>query len=213
MLDENQDNIESIADAIIFVHRNNVLPDVVPPGVHFNAANGVVTIDYGFGGVNYGSIEINRGQFTVARVTTAPGGPFAAPANYNHAGQNKARQDYIDALKCTNLTQDQAKFSALIIMTSESCRSVMVLRAIKALLNYHGNFSDGVWAGLQFAFNNYGHTCTFRGYDINAGGFPWTSLRSADYIAYIHSHGYNGDRPANIAAVTAAKDYIESAAH
>jgi hypothetical protein len=210
MLDTNPNNIAAINDAIIYVHRNNVLPPgIVLPGVAINAA-GALTIDYGYQGIRYGSIEITRGQFEVTRVTNVAG-TLILPANYNHAGANTTKQNYIDALKCDNLTLNQTFLSALITLTSECCRSAMVSSAIGALMNNHGNFSNDVWIGLQFAFNTYSHTALFRGYEIQAGGSPWTWLGASDYIAYINSPGYTGDRTL-VTKIAAVKSYNNSAA-
>ena len=208
MLDSNPDNITAINAVIVHVHQNNALPlppVIIPNGIAFNA--GTLTIQYGFQNVK-GSIEITRGQFTVERVTNA--GALTAPGNYNHAGTNMTKQNYIDALKCTNLTSNQTYLSALIILTSECCRSAMVSAAIRALMNGHENFSDDVWAGLDFAFRSYSHTAEFRGYNIQAGGNPWQKLTANDYIAYINSAGFTGDRTV-ATKINAVTTYINSA--
>jgi len=210
MLDANPVNITAIHDAIIYVHRNNAAPLAgLPAGVTLHAA-GTLQIEYGYNNIRYGSIEITRGQFTVSRVTNAIGA-WIVPGVYNHAGASQTKQSYIDALKNNNLSGNQTYFSALIILTSECCRSRMVSSAIDALMNDNGNFSNDVWMGLQFAFNNYGHTATFKGYDINAGGQPWTPLSAADYLGYINSPGYNGNVVDEVARVTAVRTYINAA--
>lgn len=191
MLDENITNLENIADAIIYMHRNNALLNPPPPGVANVGSN--LQIDYGYNGQRYGSIEINRGQFQLSRVTT-PGGVWIPLNSYNHAGKNISKQNFIDALKCNELNKTQTFVSALIILTAECCRSTMVLNAIMGLMNGGENFSDEVWNGLEFAFTNYSKTAAFRGYSITAGGVPWTSLRADDYIGYINSDQFTGDK-------------------
>ncbi|MFI5151484.1 MAG: hypothetical protein ACHQRM_17285 [Bacteroidia bacterium] len=211
MLDENPVNQLAICDALIYIHRSatGVLPVGVaaPAGFPVGAA-GLVTINYGYAGVQHGSIQITRGQFAVTGVTNA--GVMAPLINYNHAGSSISLQDYINALKCTNLNANQTYVSALITLTSESCRSAMVSGAMQAILSNHGNFSADVWAGLNFAFTTYSQTATFKGYNIHAGGTPWTWLKSDDYKAYINSAGYGGDKTVatKIAAVQA---YINAA--
>ncbi|HXC06994.1 MAG TPA: hypothetical protein VNZ86_19680 [Bacteroidia bacterium] len=206
MLDENPVNQQAICDALIYVHRTGAIPTGVTTPAGFTVVKGLVTIAYGYNGTQYGSIQITRGQFALTGVTNATG-TMVALNSYNHSGSSITLQDYINALKCNNLNSNQAYVSALIILTSESCRSAMVCGAMQAILANHNNFSPDVWAGLSFAFNTYSQTAKFRGYDINAGGSPWTWLKADDYIAYINSSGYTGDKTVvtKIAAVKAYK--------
>ncbi len=135
---------------------------------------------------------------------------MTALGSYNHAGSSTTRQSYVDALRCNNLNSNQVYVSALINLTSESCRSAMVFGAMQAILNNHGNFSADVWDGLSFAFTTYGQTAAFRGFNIHAGGSPWTWLRADDYIAYINSPGYMGDR-SKAAKIKAVNAYVNAA--
>lgn len=199
------DNISTYVDFIIWVHRNGLtnLPPL-PAGVTMVGLD--IRIQYGTFSKLHGSIQIARGQFAVTQITEGIGN-FQPIRTYNHSGDNTTRQKYYDALACENLNTSQEKLSALIILTSECCRSQMVLSAIQALIKSAVNFSDDVWIGLNFAFTNYKKTCTYLGYEIEAGGKPWTSLRADDYIRYINSDKFTGDK--DIAKkIEAVKAYI-----
>src|SRR3569833_4119952 len=96
MLNTDPNNLSAIHDAIIYVHRNNAAPPAgLPAGMVL--AGGTLQIPYGYNGVQHGSIEIARGQFTVARVTNAAG-VWVVHAAYNHAGAHQTKLSFIDAL-------------------------------------------------------------------------------------------------------------------
>ena len=192
MLDTDPDNLQLIVDEIIFFHRNNRIIGNVP-GVTINPATHNLNIQYGYGGRRYGAIEISYKQFEVVSVTDSAG-RLVPLKSYNHEGKNSTEQDYIKALKCNDLNTNQTYVSAIVIMTSEAARSSMVLSALQALFTKGVPFSDEVWTGIEFAVKTYKHTAEFLGYDIKAGGSPWRSLRADDYIAFIKSDKYKGDK-------------------
>ena len=210
MLNEDADDHAAIRQALIWWHRNNALPVPPPAGMAING--NFLEIDYGYGGSLFGRLRFTRGQFELTEVTDATGA-FHPLRNYNHAGNWTTWQDFIDALKETDIAADQGMVSRMIILTAECARSELVLGVISRLLRAgHGRIDDAVWAGLQFAFNNYNHTCRFRGYDIAAGGAPWTTLRAADYIAYVESPDYTGARDSALRNIRAAADYAAGGA-
>ncbi|OHX63974.1 hypothetical protein [Flammeovirga pacifica] len=203
MLSENPTQNASIIDAIIFFHRNGKLQKTLS-GVT-EEKTGLLQIDYGYNGNKYGSILIKRGQFELVKVTDTTG-TLKPLSKYNHVGENVSKQDYINALKCTDLNKDQTKVSALIILTSECCRSQMVSHAIDGLLEGKPAFSVEVWNGLNFAFKNYSHTASAAGYKINAGETPWTWLRVENYKSFIQNQ-YNGSKTEALAGIDAVHKY------
>ena len=204
MICENYATNQPIVDAIIWYHRNNALPVSTPAGMQIN--NGLLDIDYGYKGTKYGIIAIKRGQFEVTKVSDATGA-LKPLGNYNHAGKNQRLQDYVDALKNNNLNTNQKNASALIILTSESCRSQMVSNAMSGILHTENAFSDDVWGGLHFAFTKYGSTSRYLGHDIQAGGTPWSWLKANDYLKYIASSGFTGDKPKESGYINKVSDY------
>ncbi len=207
MLSENSNTNQAIVETIIWFHRNDSLPLEVPAGVTMTGERNLV-VDYGYNNKKYGSLLIKRGQFEVVSVTK--NGNLIPLVKYNHSGENKKLQNYVDALKCEDLNTKQSYVSALIILSSESCRSQMVSDAITKLLNEKNNLSNEVWGGLEFAFKNYGSTAKFRGYNIQAGGAPWRWLTVADYTAYIQSDSFKGDEKKEEIYINAVKAYIEN---
>ncbi len=209
MISENSNNNEPIIDAIIHWHRNATPP---PAGLGLTLNGNTLEVAYGYNGNESGKIAMARGQFEITHATNA-NGALVKLTTYNHAGSNKTKQKYIDALKDNNLTQNQERVSALIIMTSESCRSQMVSSAINAILNDNGNFNNDTWSGLEFAFNNYGSTAEYLGYDIQAGGKPWSWLRADNYLNYIEKGSFTGDKPTATRHINAVKKYIADASY
>lgn len=203
MISENAIINDTIINAIVSVHKTGILtptPNLVLVGANLRIA-------YGYAGQIYGSISIKRGQFELEEVTT-PNGTFTKLRQYNHSGTNCSKQDYINALKCFDLASNQTYVSALIILTSESCRSSMVQNALNILLNGGPNFNSEVWAGLQLAFNNYGNVSKFIGLDIQAGSSPWYPLKAADYIKYFNSASYTGNKERDCLCIEKVKQYI-----
>ncbi len=209
MLTADVNSHEQIIEALQLFHRTGNLPAPAPAGLAINA--NTVSIQYGYNNNVAGTIQMTRGQFGITGVSIPPpAGGFNTNFTYNHAGTNTTLQNYIDALKNTNLggaNQDAAR-SALIILTSECCRSTMVLQAIHKLIASGQAFKTDVWNGLLFAFTNYSGTCNVLGWQIQAGGSPWTALKADDYIKYINSPHFTGDRPAETANINAVRAYI-----
>lgn len=129
--------------------------------------------------------------------------------NYNHSEKpNKTLQDFINALKCKDLNKDPKKASALIILSSESCRSQMVLNSLTDLLTGSLNFSQDVWNGLEFAFKNYSKTAKTLGYKIQAEEEPWEPLIVENYLKYINSDQFTGDKAKAVNYIEAVQAYI-----
>jgi hypothetical protein len=204
MISENTVVNTQIIDAIILYHRKKIVP-AGGLGIVLNGT--ILEIPYGYNNVQRGRIAMARGQFEITQVTNSLGN-LVNLKSYNHVGSNKTKQKYIDALKDTNLNNSQERVSALIILTSESCRSQMVSSALTILLNNGPNFDDDVWAGLEFAFNNYGSTAKHMGFNIQAGGEPWSWLSSSNYLSYIQSDTFTGDKEVATARINAVKKYI-----
>lgn len=207
MLDTDVTNLDTATNALIWFHRNNVLPPNTPNWI--TIAQNSLIMEYGYNNNLYGRVQFGRGQFELTHVTNT-NNQLVPLTSYNHQGKNKTKADYIDALKCNDLNTNQKFVSAIIILTSESCRSQMVASAITALMESEVAFSDDVWGGLEFAFKNYRKTAEFLGYDIMAGGTPWTSLRADNYISYINSDKFTGDRETETKHINAVKDYIRT---
>jgi hypothetical protein len=206
MISENAVVNTQIVDAIILYHKNKIEP-AGDLGIVLNGTT--LEIPYGYNNVQYGRIAMARGQFEITQVTNSDGN-LVDLQRYNHEGSNKTKQKYIDALKDKDLNNSQERVSALIILTSESCRSQMVFSALTILLNNGPNFDDDVWAGLEFAFNNYGSTAKHMGFNIQAGGEPWSWLSSSNYLSYIKSDTFTGDKEVATARINAVKEYINS---
>ncbi len=185
MLDTNFDNVLAINEAITFFHKNGRLPNNPPAGIVVHNTN-FLNIDYGYNGTQYGRLQMKRGQFEVVGVTNA-NGVIQQLDKYNHSGDNTTLQNYRDALKCNDMKYKQTFVSALIILTSECCRSSLITNCIEQLFREDANIPDEAWKGMNFAFTNYKKTCTFEGYKIQAGEEPWTWLTHNDYLRYIGS--------------------------
>ena len=205
MISENVSQNSVLIDEIIYFHKNGVLSNDNVPGLVISDSS-TIRVDYGFNNNKNGSIVIKRGQFEVVQITDDRN-HFQNLRSYNHYGLHRSKQDFINALKSRNLQLDKTHVSALIILTSECCRSKMVFDAIYRLLEHNINFSDEICNGLHFAFNNYAHTAAYVGYNILAGKYPWTWLRIDDYLKYIEKK-YNGDKEDARNSILAVKDYI-----
>lgn len=189
--------LEDIVTALQFIHRNNNYqnPGNPPPGLTLannpgDAANKLVTISYGVDGVQTGAILMERGQFRVSGASQPNTNTFKVGFPYNHSSTpNKNYHNYLNALHNNDLGAsggDQNR-SALIILTSECCRSNMVYRAIRKLIDTQGVFPDDVWEGLVLAIQNYEKTSRYVNYNIEGGASPWTALTSSDYKKFFGS--------------------------
>ena len=206
MISEDSNQNEQIVDAIVLYHRKAIPP---ADSLGIVLVGTLLEIAYGYNKVQCGRIAMARGQFEITQVTNQRN-TLVNLNSYNHVGSNKTKQKYIDALKDNNLNNNQERVSALIILTSESCRSQMVSSALTILLNDGPNFDNNVWAGLEFAFNNYASTAKHMGYNIQAGGEPWSWLSSSNYLSYIRSDTFTGDREKVTAQINAVKQYINT---
>lgn len=206
MLDLEVANINTVITALINDHKN--IPGTTPNWIVKSGTNIIVT--YGYGGTQKGKIGFLHPQFELNQATKTPNGKLEVIKNYQHTGENRKKQDYIDALKCTDLpdSKNQKRVSALVILTSESCRSVMVKEAMNQLIRTDQNFDDKVWAGLTFAFKNYDKTAKAKGYKINAGETPWEPLTVQDYKNYINSAAFTGQRAEELKNIDAVDAYI-----
>lgn len=199
-----------IIDNIRSFHKDGVLlQGYAALGISINpSVSDKLEINYGYADTIQGKIVIKRGQYEVVELTNESG-DLVPLSNYNHSGDNIKYQDYVDALKCTNLNPDQKKVSAMIILTSESARSEMVQEGINKLLEAtYGTLDSDVWDGLKFAFNNYSHTAKLAGYKIKAGETPWTPLINDNYLVYIQSDKYTGAKSESEKSIRAVEQYI-----
>lgn len=205
MLSADATTHEAIVAAIQFWHRNGILPVNAPAGMAL--AQKELTINYGYNQSQYGSIVLKLGQFEVIKASAGTG-IVSQLLKYNHEGTGKSFQDYIDALKSNNIVANQKYVSRLIILTSECARSAMVEAAIQRLLKDKVTMSDAAWAGMEFAFKNYGKTATCAGYNISAKNSPWTALRKKNYLKYIDSPDYDGAKKRDKSNIEALDEYI-----
>ena len=204
MLDLTPANMTIAVNTMTAYHRTGALPTGTPTWITLDGTN--ICIAYGYNGTQKGRLKFARKQFELTHVTN-PSNVFVPLTKYNHEGDHKTQQDYINALKSNDLIKNQKFVSAMIILTSESCRSVLVNAAMQKLATDAVAFSTAVWGGLNFAFTTYKKTATFAGYDIDAGKTPWNPLTTANYVGYIASSGFTGDKPAETARVNAADAY------
>lgn len=203
-------NQQIIDNTIAFHRTGKLLEDNPLEGIEINEDKDL-QIDYGFEKKKNGSIVIKRGQFEVIEVTNTKG-EFVKLGSYSHSTQpNRTKQDYINALKCKDLNKDSKKASVLIILLSESCRSLMVLESLKKLLNSQDfePLPAEVWAGLEFAFKNYGKAARFLGYKIKAGEEPWEPLIVQNYLNYIKSDKFRGKKAEQIKRIEAVDEYLK----
>lgn len=202
-------NQQIIANTIAFHRTGKLIKDDPVDGIEINKDKNL-QIDYGFEKKKYGTIVIKRGQFEVIEVSNVKG-ELVKLEKYNHSEHpNRTKQDYIDALKCKGLNKDSKKASAVIILLSESCRSLMVLETIIKLLTSQDfePLPKEVWAGLEFAFKNYGKTAKFLGYHIKAGEEPWEPLIVQNYLDYINSDTFKGKKAEQIKYIEAVDEYL-----
>lgn len=217
MLNENVANIDTVIDAMINFHRTGDITSC-PPGVKViqkrTPANkdGILEIEYGYRSTAKGKIKIKDGQFELDGFTV--NNIYLNNLNliYNYDANLVLfnQQSFIDALKSPDLRTSKGYF-ALIILTSESCRSVMVRQAMRKLMaDDNGRLPDNVWQGLNFAFHNYSATAQHLGYNIEAGSTPWTPLTADNYISFINKK-FNADdsgKELRINLINAVKQYI-----
>lgn len=217
MLNEKIENINLVIDAMINFHRTGNITSRTETEVvtvdqpRTPTSDGILEIAYGYNSTPKGKIKIKDGQFELSEVTKLVETQleFQKISNYNYQSNLRllSKQSFINALKSTDLVPNK-DYQAIIILTSESCRSVMVRQAMRKLMEEDISFSVDVWNGLKFAFNNYSGTAGSLGYDINAGGGRWEPLTADNYISYIGGEKYKGDKKASVESIIAVKTYI-----
>lgn len=208
MLTTDATSHNAIILALRYFHQHGNLtnlPGGVPPGI--TVSNNDILIAYGYNGVQYGTLKMARGQFEVTQASQNNVNNLQNLSSYNHQGSNLKLQDYINALKSTNINANQQFVSALIILTSECCRSATVFTAIQRLMTSQTPFSADVWSGLNFAFTNYSKTSGAVGNNIQAGQNPWNPLTTGNYQTFINSQGFTGSKTDADKWVTAMASY------
>lgn len=197
---------EAIVEAIQWWHRKGALPAPAPAGMTL-ADNQELTIDYGYDGDTNGQIVLRRGQFEVIAASTSQG-RIAGLQKYQHKGKSRSLQNYIDALKSSDLASNPHLVSRMIILTSECARSAFVMSAIQKLIESQQTLPEDAWAGMKFGFNHYRQTAEYAELNINAGQSPWTALRRSDYENYIAGKKFTGNRVAALGEVSKLQAYI-----
>ena len=193
MLSEDVTDYAAIVAALRAWHRTNAAP---PGGLGIvaNPANNVWDIDYGSYGAQAGTIRMSQNNFAVTDVTVAVGGAFT-PFVYNHVWPGTLSLAAISAaLSCVDLSANDGARSMVILLSSESARSQLVERYVKAVLNNHVA-SAGEYTTLKALTAEYGHTQLHIGGQV-APGAGWAPLQTQDHLNY-NLHRQNTLKVAN----------------
>ena len=203
MLSEAVADHKAIVSAMRDWHRNHAAP---PVGIGITAApgNNVWDIQYGSYGVAAGSIRMNRNNFEVTHVTNALGA-FVTFV-YNHVwGGTPSSATFSAALSCPDLSGSDSSRSLIILMTSESARSILVRKYVTAVLS-NAAMTAGDFATVTALTAEYAHTQVHVG--GTAGHSPgWTALTGLAHRAY-NQHKANQNVVNHLAGVNTLYDKV-----
>ena len=204
MISENLQSNSALYTAIRHFEQNGTLPTPCPPGISISN-QGVIKVDYGFSGNTVGSVYIKQGNYLLTAVGLPGAGPVQVDYNYPSDLSALAKyQNYIAALSTPDLTKNKNAIPAIILMTSECCRSLLVEAAFSALFTNHQDFSASAFGGIDCVIHIYNHTLTASGKSQSQ------PLVTQDYLQYITSKQFTGDVNNTKASVDALAEYIST---
>jgi|GEM_PF-3124535 len=204
MISENIQLNSALYIAMRHFEQNGTLPTPCPAGITVHR-QGVIKLDYGYSGNTIGSVYIKQGNYLLTEVECPGTGP--TPVDYNYPNDLSALakyQNYITALSSPDLTKNKNAVPAIILMTSECCRSLLVEAAFSALFTNNQDFTASAFGGIDCAIHIYNHTL------MAAGKNPSQPLVTQDYLQYITSNLFTGDVNNTKASINALAEYIST---